>query len=77
MPVDSGVLVAEVVPRGPADFAGLSKGDIIVALDDASVRSVEELQGLVQKRKIDDRVRLQVVRGRRKLVAELVLQKTP
>ncbi len=75
--VDSGVLVAEVVPRGPADRAGLDKGDIIVGLDDASVRSVEELQRRVQKRKIGDKVRLVVVRGSRKLAAELVLEKTP
>ncbi len=75
--VDSGVLVAEVVRRGPADRAGLDKGDIIVGLDDASVQSVEELQREVQKRKIGDKVRLLVVRGSRKLVAELVLEKTP
>jgi len=77
LPVDSGVLVAEVVPRGPAGRAGLDKGDIIVGLDDAPIRSVEELQRTVQKRKIGDKVRLQIVRGSRKLVAELVLEKTP
>jgi len=77
LPVDSGVLVAEVVPRGPADRAGLDKGDIIVGLDDTRIQSVEELQRTVQKRKIGDKVRLLVVRGSRKLVAELVLEKTP
>ncbi|MFQ6065472.1 MAG: S1C family serine protease [Candidatus Bathyarchaeia archaeon] len=75
--VDSGVLVADVVPRGPADLAGLRKGDIIVGLDDSQIRSVDELQGLVQKRKIGDKVRLLVVRGSRKLVVGLVLEKTP
>lgn len=75
--VDSGVLVAEVVSGGPADRAGLVKGDIVVGLDDASVRGVGELQRLVQERKIGEKVRLVVVRGSRKLVAELVLEKTP
>jgi len=77
LPVDSGVLVAEVVPRGPADRAGLDKGDIIVELDDARVRSVGELQRAVQKKKIGEKVKVLVVRGSRRLVAELVLEKTP
>jgi len=77
LPVDSGVLVAEVVPSGPADHAGLDKGDIIVGLDDARVRSVEELQRRVQKKKIGEKVKVLVVRGSRRLVAELVLEKTP
>jgi serine protease Do len=75
--VDSGILVAEVVPKGPADRAGLDKGDIIVGLDDTRIRSVEELQRTVQKNKIGDKVKLLVHRGSRKLVAELVLEKTP
>ncbi|MFX0116221.1 MAG: S1C family serine protease [Candidatus Hodarchaeota archaeon] len=77
LPIESGVLVAEVVPKGPAHRAGLDKGDIIVGLNDARIRSVEELQRTVQKRKIGDKVELQIVRGSRKLVAELVLEKTP
>lgn len=75
--VDRGVLVADVVPKGPADRAGLEKGDIIVRLDDTSVRSAEELQKTVQKGNIGDKVRLLVVRGSRKLTAELTLEKTP
>ncbi|MGD8505475.1 MAG: trypsin-like peptidase domain-containing protein [Candidatus Bathyarchaeota archaeon] len=75
--VDSGVLVAEVVRGSPAGRAGLDKGDIIVGFDDAGIRSVDELQKTVLKRKIGDRIKLQVVRGSRRLVAELILEKTP
>jgi len=75
--VDSGVLVAEVVPRGPADRVGLGKSDIIVGLNDAPIRSVEELQREVQRKKVGDTVKLVFVRGSRKLTADLVLEKTP
>ncbi len=75
--VDSGVLVAEVVPRGPAQGAGLAKGDVIVGLDDSHIRSVEELQKEVKKRKIRDKIRLLVVRDSQKLIVELVLKETP
>ncbi len=75
--VDSGVLVAEVVPRGPAQGAGLAKGDVIVGLDDSRIRSVEELQKEVKKRKIRDKIRLLVVRDSQKLIVELVLKETP
>jgi S1-C subfamily serine protease len=77
LPVNSGVLVAEVVPRGPADRAGLSKSDIIVGLNDAPIRNVEELQREVQRKKVGDTVELVFVRGSRKLTAELALEKTP
>lgn len=77
LPVDSGVLVAEVVRGGPADRGGLDKGDVIVGLDDEHVGSVDDLQRLVQKNKVGDKVRLLIVRSGRKLVAELVLKETP
>ena len=75
--VESGVLVAEVVPRGPAQGAGLAKADIVIGLDDTRIRGVEDLQREVTKRKIGDKIRLRVVRGSRKLDIELVLKETP
>ncbi len=75
--VDSGVLVAEVVSGGPADRAGLGKGDVIVGLDDERVGSVEELQIRVQNKKVGEKVKVLVFRDGRRLVAELVLKETP
>jgi S1-C subfamily serine protease len=77
LPTNRGVLIVEILPGGPADKAGLAKGDIIVGLDDSVVRSINELRGLVQKRKIGEKVTILLIRGGRRFIAELILEKTP
>jgi S1-C subfamily serine protease len=65
------------LPDGPADKAGLAKGDIIIGLDYSTVRSINELRSLVQKRKIGEKVTILLLRGGRRFIAELILEKTP
>ncbi|HKD54791.1 MAG TPA: trypsin-like peptidase domain-containing protein [Steroidobacteraceae bacterium] len=70
----SGAIVAEVVPGGPGDRAGLrgatearsgrvQLGDVIVAIDGQPVRTVSDLQRLLDRHKAGQQVRLEVVRG--------------
>jgi S1-C subfamily serine protease len=40
----SGLRVTAVVPRGPADVAGIAAGDVVVALGDRAVGSMEDLR---------------------------------
>jgi S1-C subfamily serine protease len=69
----SGAIVAEVLPGGPADRAGLrgttqgrsgrsQLGDVIVALDGQPVRTVGDLQRLLDRHKAGEQVRLEAVR---------------
>ena len=58
-----GVLVADVAARAPA--RDLARGDIIVALDDEPVGTVEQLTTLAGARTGADPVRLEVRRGNR------------
>jgi S1-C subfamily serine protease len=69
----SGAIVAEVVPGGPGDRAGLrgttqarsgrtQVGDVIVALDGQPVRTVGDLQRLLDRHKAGEQVRLELVR---------------
>ena len=46
--IPSGVVVAEVVENGPADEAGVKKGDILTELDGRSIGSMEQLQDVLQ-----------------------------
>jgi S1-C subfamily serine protease len=40
---DSAVLVAGVEPTSPAQRAGLREGDLLVALDEVSIESIDDL----------------------------------
>lgn len=57
-----GALVMLVEPYGPADEAGLRKGDIIEYIDKNKVENPSELSAHVRKKKIGDKITLTVNR---------------
>jgi S1-C subfamily serine protease len=59
----SGVLVISVEADGPARTAGLRDGDIIVALDQHAVTSLDDLHRLLTEERIGTRATLGVLRG--------------
>jgi serine protease Do len=61
--VDAGILVMQIIPESPAERAGLQSGDVIVAISEKEVDSMENLQGLIRTRKAGDVVSVAVVRG--------------
>jgi len=77
LPVERGVLVAQVVPDSPADYAGIRPRDIILRLDDAAVNSTEQLASEIQKRKTGSKVNLMILRGSTKGKVEVTLGETP
>ena len=46
-PKENGVIVADVLPKGPADQAGLKRGDIIIRVNEETVRSASHLINFV------------------------------
>jgi len=61
--VDSGILVMRIIPESPAERAGLQSGDVIPAIEDKQVNSMEDLQKQIRARRAGDSVSLVVVRG--------------
>jgi serine protease Do len=57
-----GALIAEIVPGGPADKAGLQPGDVVLALNGQPVSSNSELTRLVAQVHTGDIMHLQVLR---------------
>lgn len=63
---ETGFLVAEVVPRSPADYAGIRNGDVVVGAAGAEVRHTKDLLLAISKVQAGGSIRLDVNRlGRR------------
>lgn len=62
VPSLSGALVTAIEPKGPADTAGLVVGDVVVALDAASIEGPDALLALLRNL-ADKTVSLRLVRG--------------
>ncbi len=77
LPVDHGVLVTNVAEGSPAHEAGMAEGDIILKLDNAETRRIEDLVEEIHKRKVGDTVRIFAVRNRREHLFETRLSETP
>jgi S1-C subfamily serine protease len=54
----SGVVILSVISGSPAKKAGLTQGDVIVAIDGNAVSSAESLQSLIQKDKAGQNVQV-------------------
>jgi S1-C subfamily serine protease len=70
-PLPTGIEVIEVVPGTPAERAGLRAEDLIVALDEAAVAGVEDLQRLMVADAIGRAVTAKVIRHGRVVRVEL------
>jgi serine protease Do len=61
--VDSGALVTGTPPGGPAAAAGVRPGDVIVALGDREIDSVEDLLGALRDTEPGEQTTVTVARG--------------
>jgi len=74
IPTDSGVLVVEMDPRGPAYEAGLRVGDVLVQLGSHEVKEMKDVISALSKLHISEDVEVSFVRlgGRRKTSIRLI-----
>jgi S1-C subfamily serine protease len=64
---ETGVLVISVEKQSPAERAGIAEGDVIVALDAAPVRHVDDLHKLLTDSRIGASCRLALLRRSQKI----------
>lgn len=77
LPVNRGVLVTKVAEGSPAEEAGMTGEDIILEIDNAETRRIEDLVKEIHKRKVGDTVRIFALRNGREHFFELKLSEAP
>lgn len=65
LPRDSGVILADVLPRSPAAIAGLRPGDLVLTLDGKAMENGRQLQVGLYRRFVGDVVSLEILRDGR------------
>ena len=73
----SGVLVAQVITDGPADRAGVQRGDIMIKMDGEEVVRASDLQAYIRDKNPGDIVELTVDRNSDTLVITVTLEERP
>ena len=69
----TGVLIVSVQENGPADAAGLVRGDIVLAVDGVTVNSVDDLVDLLGAAEPGDEVELSILHGSETLMITATL----
>jgi serine protease Do len=64
---DSGVILGDVTPDGPADQGGLQTGDIVLSLNDKPVESARHFETDLYQIRLNQTVKVAVLRGSQKL----------
>jgi serine protease Do len=64
---EEGALVSDVVSGGPADKAGIKRGDVILRFDDKAIRSTQNLPFVVASTPIGKTVEMEIMRGNQRM----------
>lgn len=59
-----GIYVAQIIKNGPAFKSELKEGDIITAIDEKQLNTMNDLREYIYSKKPNDVVTLQISRGR-------------
>ena len=71
---NQGILVMKVFPNSSAQAAGIRVNDVIVQLDDSTIRATPQFVALVQRYKAGDTVQMTLYRDGKKKVQPVVLK---
>ena len=72
-----GVLITNVYDGGPADQAGLKKGDVLTHINDKSINNGREGMNLIAEVQPNDKVQITVLRNGEKLLLTAIAAKRP
>jgi S1-C subfamily serine protease len=60
---ETGIMIMQVEPEGPAERAGVTLGDVLVALDAIPMRDIDDVQAYLSGEQIGKPVKASIIRG--------------
>ena len=75
--VDAGVLIADVEKGSPAELAGLTAGDIIVAVAGDTIKNFTDFLSAISKKEMGETVEIEIRRNKKTATVRLTLKQTP
>ncbi|MEX2549735.1 MAG: trypsin-like peptidase domain-containing protein [Nitriliruptoraceae bacterium] len=77
LPAETGAVISDLDPDGPAVDAGLEQGDIIISIDGTEITSMADLAGRIQQQSPGDEVELELYRQDEVLTVTVTLTQRP
>ncbi|HSB82826.1 MAG TPA: Do family serine endopeptidase [Candidatus Methylomirabilis sp.] len=74
---DDGILVSQVMPKGPAEAAGLKTGDMILSVDGKPVKDPRQLQTMIAESDIGKTMMLSILREKEKRTIKVQVGEMP
>jgi serine protease Do len=71
------LIIADVIPEGPAAAAGLQTGDIILSVDGKPLEDPSQLAGSVFRHKAGDELKVELLRGDERLQKTVAVLERP
>ncbi|MBP2645235.1 MAG: hypothetical protein H6Q75_675 [Firmicutes bacterium] len=75
--IDKGVFVAAISANGPADKAGIRKGDVIVQVAGKETNSIADLQEAIAAHAIGDSIEVSLIREKKNINVTVTLEEMP
>lgn len=72
-----GVVVTSVHAGGPAEAAGIKKGDLVAAVEGKPIATVDEMQEAIGAAPVGKKLKVEVIRGGRHIVHTITLTRRP
>ncbi|MCR5660592.1 MAG: trypsin-like peptidase domain-containing protein [bacterium] len=72
-----GVVVGRIIPKGPADNAGIQPGDIITKLNGKEVENTKELQAEIRSLPVNSEITVSVIREKKNKDIKVKLEEMP
>jgi serine protease Do len=73
----TGAIISEVFKGGPAEKAGLKRGDVVIEINGKTIKDVQALRNIVAQSDTGSTIKLKIVRGRKPILLKATVAELP